>query len=182
MRGERWSSYIRPSSFCSHNPKIKNQQIQRTQEEFPTLKNTDPHSELVLMWCILTNRNPVIWAGMFFRQVTADSSSEEESRELKPTASENHHAPSYKKSLRLSSDQIVRKYFSTQHLKFCIQLLNFTRVCAIQAGLGLKDGPNDIVFSITTQYQGTCRCEGTIYLWHWSDKIIVSDIDGTITK
>uniref|UniRef100_A0A7N6BPY1 phosphatidate phosphatase n=1 Tax=Anabas testudineus TaxID=64144 RepID=A0A7N6BPY1_ANATE len=64
---------------------------------------------------------------------------------------------SYKKSLRLSSDQIVRK-------------------------LKLRDGPNDVTFSITTQYQGTCRCEGTIYLWNWDDKIVISDIDGTITK
>ncbi|KAI5094529.1 phosphatidate phosphatase LPIN1 isoform X1 [Silurus meridionalis] len=31
-------------------------------------------------------------------------------------------------------------------------------------------------------YQGTCRCEGTIYLWNWDDKIIISDIDGTITR
>uniref|UniRef100_A0AAR2M2U3 phosphatidate phosphatase n=1 Tax=Pygocentrus nattereri TaxID=42514 RepID=A0AAR2M2U3_PYGNA len=66
------------------------------------------------------------------------------------------HTHSYRKSLRLSSDQI--------------------------ATLGLKEGPNDVVFSITTQYQGTCRCEGTIYLWHWNDKIVISDIDGTITK
>ncbi|KAM6900310.1 phosphatidate phosphatase LPIN2-like [Xenentodon cancila] len=63
---------------------------------------------------------------------------------------------SYKKSLRLSSNQI--------------------------ASLKLRDGPNDVTFSITTQYQGTCRCEGTIYLWNWDDKVIISDIDGTITK
>ncbi|RVE58663.1 hypothetical protein OJAV_G00196610 [Oryzias javanicus] len=62
----------------------------------------------------------------------------------------------YKKSLRLSSDQI--------------------------ASLKLRDGPNDVTFSITTQYQGTCRCEGTIYLWNWDDRVIISDIDGTITK
>uniref|UniRef100_A0A8C1AZ46 phosphatidate phosphatase n=1 Tax=Cyprinus carpio carpio TaxID=630221 RepID=A0A8C1AZ46_CYPCA len=48
--------------------------------------------------------------------------------------------------------------------------------------LQLKDGPNDVMFSVTTQYQGTCRCEGTIYLWNWDDKIIISDIDGTITR
>uniref|UniRef100_A0A8C1W8Y8 phosphatidate phosphatase n=1 Tax=Cyprinus carpio TaxID=7962 RepID=A0A8C1W8Y8_CYPCA len=48
--------------------------------------------------------------------------------------------------------------------------------------LHLKDGPNDVVFSVTTQYQGTCRCEGTIYLWNWDDKIVISDIDGTITR
>lgn len=51
-----------------------------------------------------------------------------------------------------------------------------------QASLKLKEGPNDVTFSITTQYQGTCRCEGTIYLWNWNDKVIISDIDGTITK
>ncbi|NXK54705.1 LPIN3 phosphatase, partial [Chauna torquata] len=64
--------------------------------------------------------------------------------------------PTYKKSLRLSSEQIGR--------------------------LNLHDGPNEVAFSVTTQYQGTCRCEATIYLWNWDDKVVISDIDGTITK
>ncbi|KAM9198902.1 phosphatidate phosphatase LPIN2 [Mergus octosetaceus] len=93
-----------------------------------------------------------------------DSSSDEASQELKESlkidSTVEHpthgNVPSYKKSLRLSSDQIAK--------------------------LKLRDGPNDVVFSITTQYQGTCRCAGTIYLWNWNDKIIISDIDGTITK
>ncbi|XP_067337141.1 phosphatidate phosphatase LPIN1 isoform X4 [Channa argus] len=63
---------------------------------------------------------------------------------------------SYKKTLRLTSEQLL--------------------------SLQLQDGPNDVVFSVTTQYQGTCRCQGTIYLWNWDDKIIISDIDGTITR
>nr|XP_013810488.1 PREDICTED: phosphatidate phosphatase LPIN1 [Apteryx mantelli mantelli] len=63
---------------------------------------------------------------------------------------------SYKKTLRLTSDQLKN--------------------------LKLKNGPNDVTFSVTTQYQGTCRCEGTIYLWNWDDKVIISDIDGTITR
>ncbi|XP_069029552.1 phosphatidate phosphatase LPIN1 isoform X2 [Embiotoca jacksoni] len=62
----------------------------------------------------------------------------------------------YKKTLRLTSEQL--------------------------ASLQLKEGPNDVVFSVTTQYQGTCRCHGTIYLWSWDDKIVISDIDGTITR
>ncbi|XP_008308631.1 phosphatidate phosphatase LPIN1 isoform X1 [Cynoglossus semilaevis] len=62
----------------------------------------------------------------------------------------------YKKTLRLTSQQL--------------------------SSLQLKEGPNDVVFSVTTQYQGTCRCHGTIYLWNWADKIIISDIDGTITR
>ncbi|XP_041080976.1 phosphatidate phosphatase LPIN2-like isoform X1 [Polyodon spathula] len=62
----------------------------------------------------------------------------------------------YRKSLRLTSEQIER--------------------------LNLREGANEIVFSVTTQYQGTCRCEAAIYLWNWDDRIVISDIDGTITK
>uniref|UniRef100_A0AAY4AAU2 phosphatidate phosphatase n=1 Tax=Denticeps clupeoides TaxID=299321 RepID=A0AAY4AAU2_9TELE len=61
-------------------------------------------------------------------------------------------------------------------------VLNIPASAHTQASLKLKEGPNDVTFSITTQYQGTCRCEGTIYLWNWDDKVIISDIDGTITK
>ncbi|XP_065547492.1 phosphatidate phosphatase LPIN3 isoform X2 [Lathamus discolor] len=71
-------------------------------------------------------------------------------------APEQKSLPTYKKSLRLSSEQIGR--------------------------LNLQDGPNEVAFSVTTQYQGTCRCEATIYLWNWDDKVVISDIDGTITK
>uniref|UniRef100_A0A3Q2CNQ6 phosphatidate phosphatase n=1 Tax=Cyprinodon variegatus TaxID=28743 RepID=A0A3Q2CNQ6_CYPVA len=94
-----------------------------------------------------------------------ETSSDEESKEVSAVScqerlqpGEGHHSTThtYRKSLRLSSDQI--------------------------ASLKLKEGPNDVTFSITTQYQGTCRCEGTIYLWNWDDKVIISDIDGTITK
>lgn len=51
-----------------------------------------------------------------------------------------------------------------------------------QRYLNLHEGANDVVFSVTTQYQGTCRCKATIYLWNWDDKVVISDIDGTITK
>uniref|UniRef100_A0A8C7ZVX5 phosphatidate phosphatase n=1 Tax=Oryzias sinensis TaxID=183150 RepID=A0A8C7ZVX5_9TELE len=60
--------------------------------------------------------------------------------------------------------------------------LTYVLFSCFQANLKLKEGPNDVTFSITTQYQGTCRCEGTIYLWNWDDRVIISDIDGTITK
>lgn len=99
------------------------------------------------------------------RPAENDTSSDEGSQELEETIKvdpismetlSHCGTASYKKSLRLSSDQIAK--------------------------LKLHDGPNDVVFSITTQYQGTCRCAGTIYLWNWNDKVIISDIDGTITK
>lgn len=41
---------------------------------------------------------------------------------------------------------------------------------------------NEVQFSVTTAYQGTARCSCHLYLWKWSDKIVISDIDGTITK
>ncbi|XP_065586814.1 phosphatidate phosphatase LPIN1 [Cyrtonyx montezumae] len=93
------------------------------------------------------------------------SSSDEDPRAAKQNlgslqANSSHHSLlsgiSYKKTLRLTSDQLK--------------------------SLKLKNGPNDVTFSVTTQYQGTCRCEGTIYLWNWDDKVIISDIDGTITR
>uniref|UniRef100_A0A8C2USG8 phosphatidate phosphatase n=2 Tax=Chinchilla lanigera TaxID=34839 RepID=A0A8C2USG8_CHILA len=97
--------------------------------------------------------------GMATRIKHESSSSDEEHAAAKPTPA--GHLPlltsvSYKKTLRLTSEQLK--------------------------SLKLKNGPNDVVFSVTTQYQGTCRCEGTIYLWDWDDKVIISDIDGTITR
>nr|XP_051699099.1 phosphatidate phosphatase LPIN1 isoform X7 [Oryctolagus cuniculus] len=97
--------------------------------------------------------------GMAPRIKHESSSSDEEHAAAKP--SNAVHLPllpsvSYKKTLRLTSEQLK--------------------------SLKLKNGPNDVVFSVTTQYQGTCRCEGTIYLWNWDDKVIISDIDGTITR
>lgn len=100
---------------------------------------------------------------MSSRHKEESSSSDEDHRAAKQSSSTIQSEPglpaggvSYKKTLRLTSEQLL--------------------------SLQLQDGPNDAVFSVTTQYQGTCRCQGTIYLWNWDDKIIISDIDGTITR
>lgn len=50
------------------------------------------------------------------------------------------------------------------------------------SSLNLCYGPNDAVFSVTTAYQGTTKCHCQIYFWNYDDKIVISDIDGTITK
>ncbi|XP_044154949.1 phosphatidate phosphatase LPIN3 isoform X1 [Bufo gargarizans] len=62
----------------------------------------------------------------------------------------------YRKSLRLTSEQIK--------------------------SLHLKSGANEVVFSICTKFQGTCRTRAQIYLWESTDRIIISDIDGTVTR
>nr|ATI22164.1 lipin 2 [Brachionus koreanus] len=65
-------------------------------------------------------------------------------------------AQKYRKSTRLSSEQIKN--------------------------LNLRPGLNEIKYSVTTALQGTTKINSYIFLWNYDDKIIVSDIDGTITK
>jgi len=76
------------------------------------------------------------------------------------TSSEDSDALSeskrFKKTLRLSSEKL--------------------------AELNLRPGSNEVEFSVTTAFQGTSRCKCHIYLWHHTDKVVISDIDGTITK
>lgn len=50
------------------------------------------------------------------------------------------------------------------------------------ARLRLKKGRNDVEFRVTTKYQGTCICSASIFVWHWSDQVVISDVDGTITR
>uniref|UniRef100_A0A8C7G9X1 phosphatidate phosphatase n=1 Tax=Oncorhynchus kisutch TaxID=8019 RepID=A0A8C7G9X1_ONCKI len=94
-----------------------------------------------------TNPNQVAYRSVFQSRLEPCSVD----TKLKKTGSQM-----YRKSLRLTSDQIER--------------------------LNLREGANKVVFSVTTQYQGTCRCEAAIYLWNWDDRVVISDIDGTITK
>ncbi|KAF8580581.1 LNS2-domain-containing protein [Ramaria rubella] len=46
--------------------------------------------------------------------------------------------------------------------------------------LGLQKGPNSITFSLSAS--GQIACTARIFMWDASDHIVVSDIDGTITK
>ncbi|KAJ3636316.1 hypothetical protein Zmor_008810 [Zophobas morio] len=48
--------------------------------------------------------------------------------------------------------------------------------------LPLKPGANKARFFIVTKMQGTAECFCNIYRWSYKDKIVISDIDGTITK
>lgn len=68
----------------------------------------------------------------------------------------NSSVEKFRKTLRLSSDQID--------------------------SLNLNEGTNEIVFSVTTAYQGTSRCKCYLFKWKYNDKVVISDIDGTITK
>ncbi|XP_066974000.1 phosphatidate phosphatase LPIN3 isoform X16 [Macrobrachium rosenbergii] len=91
--------------------------------------------------------------GLHDRRPGTDSSESEDQEELKERQPSGER---YKKSLRLTSDQIAK--------------------------LNLREGSNEALFSVTTAYQGTTRCKCHIFLWNHDAKIVVSDIDGTITK
>lgn len=62
----------------------------------------------------------------------------------------------YAKTLRLSSEQL--------------------------RSLGLNKGANTVSFSVTSSYQGTATCVAKIFLWDYDAQVVISDIDGTITK
>lgn len=131
----------------------------------------------------------------FTRLKDESSSSEDDSGSVKqntvsnqPEVINSSGGHCYRKTLRLSPEQLVSiSIFNVaskvnQRLQYVMKTHATSMFFFSQASLHLKDGPNDVVFSVTTQYQGTCRCEGTIYLWNWDDKIVISDIDGTITR
>ncbi|CAM8976928.1 unnamed protein product [Rhodiola kirilowii] len=50
------------------------------------------------------------------------------------------------------------------------------------ASLNLKDGQNMVTFSFSTRVLGNQQVDAHIYLWKWNAKIVISDVDGTITK
>ncbi|XP_063616854.1 phosphatidate phosphatase LPIN2 isoform X3 [Cydia splendana] len=84
----------------------------------------------------------------------AEPSSSDSEHEQAQRPSRRHST--FRKTLRLSSDQIKK--------------------------LNLREGMNEMVFSVTTAYQGTTRCKCNVFRWRYDDKIVISDIDGTITK
>ncbi|XP_038985993.1 phosphatidate phosphatase PAH2-like isoform X3 [Phoenix dactylifera] len=50
------------------------------------------------------------------------------------------------------------------------------------ASLNLKEGRNIITFSFSTAMLGRQQVDASIYLWKWNTHIVISDVDGTITK
>ncbi|WFD35937.1 phosphatidate phosphatase [Malassezia cuniculi] len=74
----------------------------------------------------------------------------------KDTSAKAPPGKTYVKSLRLTSDQLKQ--------------------------LNLRKGTNTISFSVTSSYSGVATCQARIFLWESTHRIVVSDIDGTITK
>jgi phosphatidate phosphatase LPIN len=50
------------------------------------------------------------------------------------------------------------------------------------SALGLRPGKNVIAFSFQSRVWGRQEVQAHAYLWDWNAKVVVSDVDGTITK
>ncbi|KAF9668580.1 hypothetical protein SADUNF_Sadunf14G0018500 [Salix dunnii] len=50
------------------------------------------------------------------------------------------------------------------------------------ASLNLKEGRNVVTFTFSTAMLGKQQVDARIYLWKWNTHIVISDVDGTITR
>ncbi|CAM0874015.1 unnamed protein product [Alopecurus aequalis] len=50
------------------------------------------------------------------------------------------------------------------------------------ASLDLREGRNVVTFTFSTAMLGIQQVDAHIYLWKWNTHIVISDVDGTITK
>ncbi|MFS7972684.1 putative phosphatidate phosphatase [Helianthus anomalus] len=50
------------------------------------------------------------------------------------------------------------------------------------ASLNLAEGQNTVTFTFSTSVLGSQKVDARIYLWSWDTRIVISDVDGTITK
>ncbi|GER43497.1 phosphatidate phosphatase LPIN3 [Striga asiatica] len=50
------------------------------------------------------------------------------------------------------------------------------------ASMNLREGQNMVNFIFSTRVLGCQKVEAHIYLWKWNTRIVISDVDGTITK
>ncbi|EGI61889.1 Lipin-2 [Acromyrmex echinatior] len=152
---------------------VTNDELPSIDREIKTEQNTDSSSSTEIMEIISCTRLPTASNETTLTETEKTHEGEGEGYSGGEDSDSNHNEPAgvkipverrpyyestekYRKTLRLSSEQI--------------------------ASLDLKDGANEVVFSVTTAYQGTKRCKCHIYKWKWDDKIVISDIDGTITK
>ncbi|TIA92380.1 hypothetical protein E3P99_00680 [Wallemia hederae] len=78
------------------------------------------------------------------------------SSQTPPTTPPKQDRKHYAKTLRLTSDQLK--------------------------SLNLKKGVNNITFSVNSSYSGVAMATARIFYWNSTDQVVISDIDGTITK
>jgi len=59
---------------------------------------------------------------------------------------------------------------------------SFVPTSQMLESMNLKEGRNRITFTFITQVLGKQQVDARIYLWKWNTRVVISDVDGTITK
>lgn len=80
-------------------------------------------------------------------------------------------------SKSLSKDDFIQK---PKNMKKKVRL--FTPSSEEIASLNLKEGSNVVTFRFSTAMLGQQQVDARIYLWKWNTQIVISDVDGTITR
>ncbi|KAG0595957.1 hypothetical protein M758_UG212300 [Ceratodon purpureus] len=59
---------------------------------------------------------------------------------------------------------------------------SFLPTSQMLSSMNLKEGSNRITFTFFTRVLGKQQVDARIYLWKWNTRVVISDVDGTITK
>ncbi|KMT06180.1 hypothetical protein BVRB_7g162520 isoform B [Beta vulgaris subsp. vulgaris] len=99
--------------------------------------------------------------------IFVDSESVSRSPSIDRTPTSQGGTPLSASSLKSPHKKIVRTNIPTNEQISC---------------LNLKEGQNDVTFTFSTRVLGLQQVEAHIYLWKWNARIVISDVDGTITR
>ncbi|ERN12236.1 phosphatidate phosphatase PAH1 isoform X1 [Amborella trichopoda] len=139
------------------------------ENEAPSMKGDTPRASSVP-----SGRRWSLWSFSFRRaksleQVTSPSTEDASV----PDAESSLHSTHEEQILMPNVDQV------TPHK----QILRTNTPTSEQiASLNLKEGQNRITFSFSTRVLGKQQVDAHIFLWKWNARIVISDVDGTITR
>lgn len=128
--------------------------------------------------------------GLDTRSLNSTSSTEELAKLDTSTKSQRSHTLEYTSdeetlNIVLNSNKPASEA-STPSAAQANKKVKFRKVLRLKSevvkSLNLRRNCNDAMFSVTTAFQGTTMCRSKIFLWRYDDKVVISDIDGTITK
>ncbi|XP_047334281.1 phosphatidate phosphatase PAH2-like [Impatiens glandulifera] len=86
---------------------------------------------------------------------------------------------SLQSSVNVDEDKVIPPSLEEKMKK---KLRELTPTSEQLASLNLKEGPNTVTFTFSTSMLGPQQLEARMFLWKWDTRIVISDVDGTITK
>lgn len=133
------------------------------------------------------------WRQWWSRSSVAEPTVEEERDEERDDSTHRHRETSTTTTFTTTTTttsvgwSVEHEAFESQENKpFTLSQKNYAKTLRLTSeqlkSLGLKKGSNKITFSVTSAYQGTATCTANIFYWDYDIQIVISDIDGTITK